>query len=64
MAIAVAKADAIVKKMGKELGPDMDGQWPIAKDTMLVTCDQVVVHDGVVREKAESKDEAREFIRG
>ena len=51
MAIAVAKADAIVKKMGEELGPDMDGQWPIAKDTMLVTCDQVVVHDGVVREK-------------
>ena len=64
MAIAVAKADAIVKKMGEELGPDMDGQWPIAKDTMLVTCDQVVVHDGVVREKPESKDQAREFIRG
>ena len=39
MAIAVAKADAIVKKMGEELGPDMDGQWPIAKDTMLVTCE-------------------------
>ena len=64
MAIAVAKADAIVRKMAAELGPDMDGQWPIAKDTMLVTCDQVVVHDGVVREKPESKDEAREFIRG
>ena len=50
--------------MAAELGPDMDGQWPIAKDTMLVTCDRVVVHDGVVREKPESKDEAREFIRG
>ena len=62
MAVACAKADAIVAKMANELGPDMAGQWPLAVDTMLVTCDQVVVHEGKVREKPESVDEARSFI--
>ena len=62
MAVACAKADAIVAKMANELGPDMAGQWPLAVGTMLVTCDQVVVHEGKVREKPESTDEARSFI--
>jgi septum formation protein len=32
--------------------------------TLLITSDQVVVHEGVVREKPESEAEARAFIAG
>ena len=31
---------------------------------LLITCDQVVVHRGIIREKPTSASEAREFIRG
>uniref|UniRef100_A0A7N2QYC5 Maf-like protein n=1 Tax=Quercus lobata TaxID=97700 RepID=A0A7N2QYC5_QUELO len=34
-----------------------------AEPTLLVTCDQVVVYEGVVREKPSSKEEARQFLK-
>jgi septum formation protein len=34
-----------------------------AEPTLLVTCDQVVVYEGVVREKPSSKEEARQFMK-
>ncbi|XP_031261219.1 7-methyl-GTP pyrophosphatase isoform X1 [Pistacia vera] len=35
-----------------------------AEPTLLVTGDQVVVYEGVIREKPSSKEEARQFIKG
>jgi len=49
LALANAKADAIVKMI----------DYP----ALLITADQVVVHNGVIREKPESEAETREFIR-
>ncbi|KAM1012490.1 hypothetical protein ACFX2C_042734 [Malus domestica] len=34
-----------------------------AKPTLLVTSDQVVVYEGVIREKPSSKEEARQFLK-
>jgi septum formation protein len=34
------------------------------KETVLVTCDQVVLFEGEVREKPESEEEARLFLEG
>lgn len=48
LAIARAKADALVPK--------------VAKDALLVCMDQVTVCDGGVREKPESEKEARDFL--
>lgn len=54
-ALARAKAKAVVEKLaGKGRGARR----------LLVTCDQVVVHRGMIREKPSSAAEAREFIRG
>ncbi|XP_073019832.1 uncharacterized protein [Primulina eburnea] len=33
-----------------------------ARSTLLITCDQVVVYEGVIREKPSSKEEARQFL--
>lgn len=55
MLLAHAKADAIMKKLrdsGSYIRPGY-----------LVTCDQVVVHNHELREKPESAEEARSFIR-
>lgn len=49
LAIANAKADAIIKKI---TGPGT-----------LITADQVVVCNGVIREKPENQEEARGYIR-
>jgi septum formation protein len=62
VALAHAKADAIMEKlrdngMMKEI---LDSQ----ETTLLITADQVVVHDGVIREKPSTPEEARKFIKG
>uniref|UniRef100_J3MFV5 Maf-like protein n=2 Tax=Oryza brachyantha TaxID=4533 RepID=J3MFV5_ORYBR len=62
VALAHAKADAIMEKlqnngMMKEI---LDSQ----ESTLLITADQVVVHDGVIREKPSTPEEARKFIKG
>jgi septum formation protein len=51
--IANAKADALVKRLLEE---DAD------MDAVLVCMDQVVRCDGVIREKPESEEQAREFL--
>ncbi|XP_073124305.1 uncharacterized protein [Henckelia pumila] len=33
-----------------------------ARPTLLITCDQVVVYEGMIREKPSSKEEARQFL--
>ncbi|KIZ04112.1 septum formation protein [Monoraphidium neglectum] len=35
-----------------------------ARPSFLITCDQVVVHEGLILEKPEDADQARAFIRG
>ncbi|GAV60045.1 Maf domain-containing protein [Cephalotus follicularis] len=59
MALAEAKADAIISKLQSE-GQLEDGSHA----TLLITADTVVVYEGVIREKPCSKEEAREFIKG
>lgn len=48
LALAHAKADALLSR--------------IAEPALLITSDQVVVCDGVIREKPENEKEAREFL--
>ncbi|RZB60995.1 Maf-like protein isoform D [Glycine soja] len=59
MALAEAKADAIVQRLptGGPLEED-------ASTTLLITADTVVVYRGVIREKPTSEKEARDFIKG
>ncbi|KAF5831991.1 inosine triphosphate pyrophosphatase-like protein [Dunaliella salina] len=56
MALAHAKADAIKGKMAAT-GEDY-------KTGYLLTCDQVVTHEGRILEKPESEEEARAWLRG
>ncbi|KAM7521134.1 hypothetical protein LguiB_020096 [Lonicera macranthoides] len=58
MALAEAKAEAIIKKLSN------DEYKKNADPTLLITCDQVVVYEDVIREKPSSKEEARKFIKG
>ncbi|KAL9257412.1 7-methyl-GTP pyrophosphatase-like protein [Drosera capensis] len=58
MAIAEAKADAIVPKLQIR-----DNQVKDAEPTLLVTADTVVVYEGSVREKPSGKEEARKFMK-
>ncbi|KAM0824154.1 hypothetical protein ACQ4PT_070392 [Festuca glaucescens] len=62
VALAHAKADAILEKMAKNgmMQEIVDSQ----ETTLLITADQVVVHDGVIREKPTTPEEARKFIQG
>ena len=53
--LAHAKANAILDRMKSE-GCSMEGY--------LLTCDQVVVHEGKILEKPENEEEARKFIQG
>ncbi|XP_021644206.2 uncharacterized protein LOC110638085 isoform X5 [Hevea brasiliensis] len=86
MALAEAKADAIIAKLQAEniLEKDAELTILIAADTaeailqkppahdyvkedepvLLITCDQVVVYEGAVREKPSSEEEARHFMKG
>ncbi|ERN17464.1 hypothetical protein AMTRI_Chr13g126080 [Amborella trichopoda] len=59
MALAEAKADAIISRLDLSVYKE-----PSAEPTLLITADQVVVHEGVIREKPLSKEEARAFIKG
>ncbi|CAN4122849.1 unnamed protein product [Withania somnifera] len=85
MALAEAKADAIISKFRKteNLEKDVNPTILVAADTaeaiiprvsigesegdaeptLLITCDQVVVYEGVVREKPSSEAEARQFMK-
>lgn len=59
-AIARAKADTLRARLAAS-----PGLLPAsAKATLLITSDQVVLHNGVVLEKPENKAEARAFIAG
>lgn len=55
MKLAHAKADAIIEKLHSQ---------GAAAEGYLITCDQVVTHEGKILEKPEDADEARVFIRG
>lgn len=57
-ALAKAKAEAILKRLSKE-----EKKTEEKKRTLLITCDQVVVFDGKIREKPETEEEARMFMR-
>ncbi|XP_028080293.1 7-methyl-GTP pyrophosphatase-like isoform X2 [Camellia sinensis] len=59
MALAKAKADALVLKL-----QTMDNQEMDVKPTLLIAADTVVVYEGAIREKPSSKEEARQFIKG
>ncbi|XP_022875863.1 maf-like protein DDB_G0281937 isoform X3 [Olea europaea var. sylvestris] len=58
MALAEAKAEAIIPKL--RVGEYKEDAEP----TVLITCDQVVVYEGMIREKPSNKEEARQFIKG
>ncbi|EKX52699.1 hypothetical protein GUITHDRAFT_92283 [Guillardia theta CCMP2712] len=64
LALANAKADALLQRHCK------DGKWTgseqvdESKVTLLLTSDQVVVHEGRILEKPEDQEEARSFISG
>ncbi|KAI5656063.1 hypothetical protein M9H77_24856 [Catharanthus roseus] len=86
MALAEAKADAIISKLQTIESPENDAKSTIvitsdtaeaitsklpvdqyktnAEPTLLITCDQVVVYEGTIREKPSSKEEARKFLKG
>lgn len=63
--LASAKAEAILAKIMNNPAfnkrSDSDSE---ERPTLLITADQVVVHEGVILEKPKSADEARRFIRG
>ncbi|XP_047327686.1 7-methyl-GTP pyrophosphatase isoform X1 [Impatiens glandulifera] len=56
--IAADTAEAIIPKLS------VGDSQKDAEPTILITCDQVVVYEGKVREKPSSKEEARQFIKG
>ncbi|KAJ6874254.1 hypothetical protein NC651_032925 [Populus alba x Populus x berolinensis] len=58
MTLAEAKADTILQKL------PISDYTKDAEPTLLITADQVVVYEGVIREKPASKEEAWEFIKG
>eukprot|EP00798_Chlamydomonas_sp_ICE-L_P025063 gene25063-10715_t len=53
LALGEAKRDAIIAKQSKKV-----------PGSYLITCDQVVVWEGLIREKPESEEECRTFIEG
>ncbi|KAL1536360.1 7-methyl-GTP pyrophosphatase-like isoform X1 [Salvia divinorum] len=56
MALAEAKADAIMMKLTAQVED-------ISHSTLLITADTVVVYQGTIREKPTTAEEARRFIR-
>ncbi|XP_015575313.1 7-methyl-GTP pyrophosphatase isoform X1 [Ricinus communis] len=84
MALAEAKADAIIAKLQADNNQEKDAELILAaadtaeailqrlpvhdyiKDAvpaLLITCDQVVVYEGAIREKPSSEEEARQFMK-
>ncbi|XP_008790383.1 7-methyl-GTP pyrophosphatase-like isoform X1 [Phoenix dactylifera] len=59
MVLAEAKADAIISRIKITDYSEKD-----AVPTLLLTSDIVVVHEGIIREKPTSKEEARQFLKG
>ncbi|XP_073103560.1 uncharacterized protein [Elaeis guineensis] len=59
MVLAEAKADAIISRIQITDYREQD-----AVPTLLITSDIVVVHEGIIREKPTSKEEARQFLKG
>ncbi|KAL5072028.1 hypothetical protein RYX36_022915 [Vicia faba] len=57
MALAEAKAEAILQRL------PVGDYLKDAEPTLLITSDQVVVYEGVIREKPSSKQEARQFLK-
>ena len=57
-ALANAKAAAITEKIRRT-----QPEW-LSESSILITCDQVVVHEDQIREKPHSREEAEEFIAG
>ncbi|XP_014502720.1 maf-like protein DDB_G0281937 isoform X2 [Vigna radiata var. radiata] len=57
MALAEAKAEAILQRL------PVDDYLKDAEPTLLITSDQVVVYEGVIREKPTNKEEARQFLK-
>ena len=67
MKLAHAKADAIIQKLQlvSSASAISSSTSPAQQLTgYLITCDQVVTHEGRILEKPENADEAREFISG
>lgn len=60
IALAEAKAEAIISKIANLKSSAEISSEPL----LLITADQVVVHEGVIREKPTSEEEARLFIKG
>ncbi|XP_010677777.1 uncharacterized protein LOC104893375 isoform X4 [Beta vulgaris subsp. vulgaris] len=58
MALAEAKADAIISKL-----QIADIQVNDSEPTLLISADTVVVYEGMVREKPSSKEEARRYMK-
>ncbi|KAK1275449.1 hypothetical protein QJS04_geneDACA003732 [Acorus gramineus] len=58
MVLAEAKANAITSKL------DTTTYKEEAEPTLLITSDTVVVHEGEVKEKPSSKEEARQYLKG
>lgn len=59
LALAAAKAEAITRRLAQTRGELFRAGAP---PVVLITADQVVVHEGAVREKPRDPDEARRFI--
>ncbi|ONM26892.1 Maf-like protein CV_0124 [Zea mays] len=64
MVLAEAKADAIMSRLNID-----DYQKEGSQPTLLITSDivfdfEVVVHEGIIREKPTTKEEARQFLKG
>ncbi|XP_020242415.1 maf-like protein DDB_G0281937 isoform X2 [Asparagus officinalis] len=57
--LAEAKADAIISRLMIE-----DYEKEDAEPMLLITSDVVVVHEGIIREKPTSREEARQFLKG
>ncbi|KNA08909.1 hypothetical protein SOVF_157830 isoform B [Spinacia oleracea] len=58
MALAEAKADAIISKL-----QIADKQVNDSEPTLLISADTVVVYEGMIREKPSSKEEARQYLK-
>jgi septum formation protein len=54
MTLALAKAECLVRRIRRQFGDDFACH--------LITCDQVAVFGGAIREKPESADEARAWL--
>jgi septum formation protein len=61
-ALAEAKAAAIVERL-RARRDGLDAYSENARRGFLITCDQVVVYEGVVREKPNDETEARAFVK-